>query len=187
MLKREARRPPSGSAPLLALLLILTLAWPALAASAAPAGEWAAVLFVNDGDTISVRLAGRKELVRLLGVDAPETGHSLKLGRVAAQAGRTTQEEARLGRMARDFVLGLLPRPSRVRLAGDPRAGERDKYGRLLAYVYLEDGRMLNELLLDAGQARVYRHCRCAGLGRFQALEAQARRERRGLWALGGP
>jgi micrococcal nuclease len=141
------------------------------------------VLFVNDGDTITVRLNGRKELVRLLGVDAPETVHSPKLARAAAQAGRSERKEARLGDMARQFVLELLPRGSRVRLESDSRAGERDKYGRLLAYVYLEDGRLLNALLLQAGQAVVYRHCRCAHLRQYQAWEAQARRQGRGLWA----
>jgi micrococcal nuclease len=184
VLRRAIRRPAPGPALALCLGLFLTLAWPALAA---PPGDWAPVLFVNDGDTITVRHQGRKELVRLLGVDAPETVHSPKLERAAAQAGRPPREEARLGEVARDFVLKLLPRGHRVRLEGDPRAGARDKYGRLLAYVYLEDGRLLNELLLSAGQARVYRRCQCARLGRFQVWEAQARRERRGLWALGGP
>lgn len=137
------------------------------------------MLFVNDGDTLTVRLHGRRELVRLLGVDAPETVHSPKLEKAAAQAGRTVGEEARLGEMARQFVLELLPRGSRVRLESDSRAGERDKYGRLLAYVYLEDGRLLNALLLQAGQASVYRHCRCAHLAQYLIWEAQGRQHGR--------
>lgn len=167
---------------LLALLCALALA------PAVRAGEtWAPVLYVNDGDTITVSLAGGKELVRLLGVEAPETGHSRKLARAARQAGRSQGQEARLGGQARDFLADLLPRGKRVRLQSDPKAGARDKHGRLLAYVYLEDGRMLNALLIEQGQARAYGRCQCAWQGRFQGLEAQARRERRGLWAQGGP
>lgn len=170
------------------LALLLALPLTLAAAPAAQAGEtWAPVLYVNDGDTITVGQAGGKELVRLLGVEAPETGHSRKLARAAAKAGRSQGQEARLGGQARDFLAGLLPRGTRVRLQGDPEAGARDKHGRLLAYVYLEDGRMLNALLLEQGQARAYGRCQCAWQGRFQGLEAQARRERRGLWAQGGP
>lgn len=174
--------PPARRAPWLALLLALAMA------PAAIAGEtWAPVLYVNDGDTITVSLNGAKELVRLLGVDAPETGHSRKLARAAGRAGRSQGQEARLGGMARDYLAEFLPRGKRVRLQSDPGAGARDQHGRLLAYVYLEDGRLLNALLLEQGQARAYGRCQCAWQGRFKELEKQARRERRGLWALGGP
>lgn len=177
-------RMPGTTRLALALALLLSLA----GAPAAPAGEtWAPVLYVNDGDTITVGLNGRKELVRLLGVDTPETGHSRKLERAARQAGRSPGQEARLGGLARDYLAGLLPRGQRVRLQGDPGAGARDRHGRLLAYAYLEDGRMVNALLLQEGQARAYGRCQCAWQGRFQELEAQARRERRGLWAQGRP
>ncbi len=182
MLRPRRIGPALWLAPVLTLTLVL-----ALLAGAAAAADWVPVLFVNDGDTITVRLHGRKELVRLLGVDAPESGHSLKLRRAARQAGRTPQEEARLGQMARGFVLELLPRGSRVRLEGDARAGERDRYGRLLAYVYLQNGQLLNALLLQEGQARVYGACHCARLGQFKIWEAQARAQGRGLWPLGGP
>ena len=62
-----------------------------------------------------------------------------------------------------------------LRRGGPAGAGERDRYGRLLAYVRLEDGRLLNALLLEQGQARVYRRCQCSRLGWFQALEQEAR------------
>lgn len=175
-------------APALALALTLVLAG-AWAAQPAPetGQQWAKVGFINDGDTITVYWQGRRELVRLLGVDAPETWHSRKLERAAARARRAPAEEARLGEQARQAVMGLLAKGDQVRLEEDPGAGWRDDYGRLLAYVYLEDGRQLNEWLVEQGYAQVFHHCRCRLKKRFTALERQARAQGRGLWAQGGP
>ncbi len=179
-----ARRGLAWLALLLACLVPAGLASPA--ACGGPDGLWARVGRVNDGDTLGVRLAGRRELVRLLGVDSPETLHSPKLERAAARAGRSPAEEDRLGRQAREFAAGLLAPGQRVRLVLDPGAGPRDAHGRILAYVFLEDGRMLNELLVAEGQARAFRRCRCQRLPRLLELEDQARRRGLGIWGKAG-
>lgn len=180
----RGRRPHGLALALLTLLLVLAPPCPP-----APAQEtsptWAKVVAVVDGDSLRVRLGGRVERVRLLGVDAPETRTSRKLDRAAARAGRTPAEEARQGEAARRFVAGLVHPGDRVRLVWGSEP--RDAYQRLLAWVWLEDGRQLNHLLIAAGQARVYRRCPCPELPELLRLESQARREGRGLWSRGGP
>lgn len=170
----------------LGLILLAALSWTP-AAQADADGVWVRVWRVNDGDTLTVRYRGRDERVRLLGVDAPETGHSQKLERAAARAGRSQGQEARLGDLARDYVAGLVGPGDRARLVFENGGERRDDHKRLLAWVWLADGRQLNQLLVAEGYARVYRRCRCQGLDRLLRLEDQARRQGRGLWALGGP
>lgn len=58
----------------------------------------------------------------------------------------------------------------------------RDRYGRLLAFVHLEDGTVLNEAMLADGYAKVY-YTDFRYLGRYLRLQEDARREGRGLWA----
>ncbi|MHB1242322.1 MAG: thermonuclease family protein [Gaiellaceae bacterium] len=111
-----------------------------MATTAAGAGDFSrkgVVTRVVDGDTLDVRLAnGTQERVRLIGVDTPERGACF-----AAQA--TT--------LARRLALS---KP--VVLRGDPTQDTRDRYGRLLAYVWLPGGRDLGYQLLAGGFAKVY-------------------------------
>jgi micrococcal nuclease len=131
------------------------------------------VVRVVDGDTIRVALAGRVERVRYIGIDTPE---SVKPGTpVQCYAHRAAAENARL------------VRGRRVRLVLDVEA--RDRFGRLLAYVYRAgDGAFVNAELARGGFARTLTippNVRFAA--RFRALAAQARRERRGLWSACAP
>ena len=131
-------------------------------------GVYAYVLKVYDGDTLTIVYAGKqggKDKVRLIGVDCPEL------------------KQAPWGKRARDFtrkmVLGKI-----VRLETDVRV--RDKYGRLLAYVWVE-GKMLNEELLREGLAVLLtippdvRY-----VERLKKAQAEAREKKRGFWAEGG-
>lgn len=119
---------------------------------------------VVDGDTL---LLESGERVRLLGVDTPETvkpNHPIE----------------RLGREASSFTERLVE-GKRVRLGFDKE--RRDRYGRLLAYVYA-DGLFLNEELLRAGlsEAQLQYPYSNAMKRRFQRAEEEARRAERGLW-----
>ena len=117
---------------------------------------------VVDGDT--VRLAGLGS-VRLIGVDTPEVH-----GRVEC-----------FGPEADAFARSLLGRGTPVRY----RAGRdrRDRYGRLLAYVWLADGRLFNRMLLEGGYATTLTIAPNDQLaGRFRGAEAAARRARAGMW-----
>ena len=128
----------------------------------------AKVVRVIDGDTIAVRLGGRTERVRYIGVDTPE---SVKPGTpVQCYAKRASAANAAL-------VAGR-----RVRLVGDVE--HRDRYGRLLAYVYREgDGAFVNALLVRDGYARTLTIApNTAHAAEFARLATTARRAGRGLW-----
>lgn len=130
------------------------------------AGDWVVVERVVDGDTF---VLDNGERVRLIGVDTPET---VKPG---------TAPEA-YGQEASRYTKQMLE-GKRVRLEWD--VSERDRYGRLLAYVYLEDGTFFNEQLLLEGYARVMTvppNVKYAE--RFVAAERAAREAGRGLWGL---
>lgn len=123
---------------------------------------------VVDGDTVHVRLAGRDERVRYIGIDTPE---SVKPGTpVQCFAEAASARNRRL-------VAG-----EAVRLRTDVES--RDRYGRLLAYVYRRrDGLFVNAALVREGFATILTiPPNVAQAERFRALERAARRGRRGLW-----
>jgi micrococcal nuclease len=129
----------------------------------------ARVVHVVDGDTIRVLLGDRQERVRYIGVDTPE---SVKEDTpVQCFAGRAAAENARL-------VAGR-----EVRLVPDVET--RDRFGRLLAYVYrTQDGTMVNEALVRGGFAKpltIAPNVRFAE--RFRRAAHVARRTGRGLWS----
>ena len=146
---------------------------------------YATVTKVTDGDTMRCRVAGASENVRLIGIDAPETSRNEKFRRDARRDKAHKQRDLLgLGRMAREYAKRLVPLGSRVILEFDVQ--ERDRYGRLLAYVWVKrDGRwvMLNSELLAAGLAQVMtippnvRHA-----DYLYSVQKRARRERVGLW-----
>lgn len=155
----------------LALLLIMTAA-----TAVADHHQEGEVRWISDGDTITVDGIG---VVRLVGIDCPEMEASdrdwkyLKLGSPSGQILRTTARSAH--DRAWELCLG-----KQVRLqAAEPRY---DRYGRLLAYVWLPDGRMLNQILLEEGQAMVYRRFDFEEKNSFLRLEHQARRQKKGMW-----
>lgn len=136
---------------------------------------------VVDGDTLA--LSGG-EKVRLTGIDTPEVHHSDKLVRDAMKVGRDIREIQELGRRASDFTKKLCG-GKKIRLEYD--VVKRDRYGRLLAYVYLEDGTFVNAKIIEEGYAQVLTippNVRYAE--RFLRLQREAREKRRGLWAVPG-
>jgi micrococcal nuclease len=130
-----------------------------------------------------MRLAdSRQERVRLIGIDAPEIHESEKLTREVARTGRDSVTLRRLGRRAAAFTAALLPPGSRVRLELDVERYDRNE--RLVAYVWRDDGLLVNLALLEAGQAQLLTippNVRYAYV--FRACAAAARVARRGLWA----
>jgi micrococcal nuclease len=135
-------------------------------------GETYAVLRVVDGDTIVVSIGGKSETVRLIGIDTPETVDPRK----AVQC---------FGKEASDKTKELLA-GQRVMLEKDPSQGERDKYGRLLAYVYRSDGLSINKYLVEQGYAHEYTYnAPYKYQAEFKAAEAEARQQGSGLWAPG--
>jgi micrococcal nuclease len=126
------------------------------------------VLRVVDGDTIVVRLDGRRERVRYIGVDTPESVPEQGAPACYGEAAAAENERLVAGRT--------------VRLSTDTE--ERDRFGRLLAYVRrASDGVFVNAELVRRGFAttlRIAPNVRHAGT--FADLEREARAARRGLW-----
>lgn len=152
-----------------AILLVLGLVSAVAAGQEAQPSFEGTVVRVIDGDTVDVRIGARVERVRLIGVDTPETVHP----EIGAEP---------WGPEASEFTKRHLPPGTVVRLELDVQ--ERDRYGRLLAYLYLPDGRMLNALLLEAGLAQLLTvppNVRYADV--FVRLQREAREAGRGMWS----
>ena len=94
------------------------------------------VVRISDGDTIVVRLNGKNEKLRLIGIDSPEKYDGEKLSRKSRELGLSQNEIKQMGRNSSKFTEKLL-RGKKVYLEYD--VTKRDRYGRLLAYVYLKD------------------------------------------------
>lgn len=120
------------------------------------------VVKLVDGDTLDVTRNGRTERIRLIGIDCPET-------------------DTDLGRQAAHFVRELLAPDAQVRLEFDKERA--DKYGRTLAYVYLPDGKLLNEIILQQGWARTMTIApNTAHRNRLAQAEEHAKQKKLGIW-----
>lgn len=126
-----------------------------------------AVTRVVDGDTIKVSTG---ITLRLIGIDTPETVDPRK----PVQC---------FGREASNHAHQLLDKSS-VSLEFDPTQGRLDRYGRTLAYVWMSDGRMFNELMIADGYAHEYTYdLPYRYQDQFIAAERAARDAPRGLWS----
>lgn len=135
--------------------------------SEAPPGTYR-VLATEDGDTITVDMNGTKERVRFIGIDTPETQDPRK----PVQC---------FGRAATNFTRQLIA-SNTVRLELDPLSSNRDRYNRLLRYVYLPDGRLVQAEILRAGYGFAYTSFPFTKSDEFLALQKEARDQNRGLW-----
>ncbi|MBN8209437.1 thermonuclease family protein [Bacillus sp. NTK071] len=124
---------------------------------------------VVDGDTLKVQVENREETIRLLLVDTPETKHPTKpvqpFGPEASQFAKDTLEGKEIG-----IELDV---------------SERDKYGRLLAYVWVGDT-MFNEMLLEKGLARVayIYQPNVKYVDQFQSIQREAQEKAIGIWSM---
>ena len=127
------------------------------------------VISVTDGDTFEINYNGTKEKVRLIGVDTPESVHP------------NSKKNNEYGKQASNYTKNLLERKV-VKLEFD--VSPRDKYGRLLAYVYLENGEMLNKKLLKKGYAQVATYPpNVKYVEDFKTIQKEARENKVGFWA----
>jgi len=129
----------------------------------------ARVVKVIDGDTLVVSVQDQIEIIRLIGVDTPETVHP-------------TKGVECFGPEASRFTKSVLKKGAVVRLVRDNEP--RDRYQRLLVYLFLGDGRLFNELLVDKGMARTLSIEPNTAYAKMLANhEARARINRAGLWS----
>lgn len=124
-----------------------------------------------DGDTIAVMYNGSEQKVRFLLVDSPETAHP-RLG------------EQPFGQEAKEFTRSLVENAKKIELEFDIGPNQ-DKYGRLLAYVYV-DGKMIQEELLKKGLARVaYIYPpNTRYVDQFDVIQKKAQKEGVGIWEI---
>lgn len=127
-----------------------------------------AVTHVVDGDTIDVNMNNQTERVRFIGVDTPET----KKPDTPVQC---------YGPEASDYTKQVLTGKS-VRLEADPLDDNRDRYGRLLRYVYLQDGSLLEEQQISQGYGFAYVSFPFQKKTEFSKLQDTARANKKGLW-----
>jgi micrococcal nuclease len=140
-----------------------------LDATTTPAQTFYKVTKVTDGDTIHVSIDGKDEKVRFIGINTPETVDP----RTPVQC---------FGKEASDRMKSLAE-GNLVRLEYDDSQSVRDTYGRLLAYVYLQDGEMLNRKMIAEGYAYEYTYLTPYKYQKeFRDLQTLARTQARGLW-----
>jgi micrococcal nuclease len=126
------------------------------------------VVRVVDGDTIVVDFNGKEEKVRLIGVDTPESVH--------ADKSKNTKEGVVVSDYTKSKLNGKI-----IKLEFDVQ--ERDKYGRLLAYVYV-DGEMYNKHLLEIGYAKLATYPpNVKYVEEFKELQKEAKENKVGLWS----
>jgi endonuclease YncB( thermonuclease family) len=130
----------------------------------------ARVVNIVDGDTVDVLIDGREERLRLIGIDTPET---VAPQRPVECFGREASEQAR-----------ALLEDQEVLLEADPSQDERDRYGRLLRYVWLPDGRLFNQEMVAQGYAFEYTYdLPYKYQAEFRLAQQTARQSELGLWS----
>lgn len=124
---------------------------------------------IVDGDTIIVNMSGKSEIIRLIGVDTPETHHPSKPVQCFGYAATDHTSE----------LIGNFP----VRLEADDLSSNRDRYDRLLRYVYLPDGTLINQKIVEDGYGFAYTSFEFSKASEFVSSEESARSNDRGLWS----
>lgn len=139
---------------------------------------------VVDGNTIVISGGDR---VRLIGIDTREVYQSGKLDKDAARTGTGKDKKTiqALGKQSSNYTKRVLE-GNPIRLVFDPAniyINHRDKYGRLLAYVYLPGGTFFNAQIIKDGYAYAYTQFPFKYVDEFRRYEREARENHRGLWA----
>ena len=131
-------------------------------------GTYAVTKF-DDGDTIVVDMEGKTETVRFIGVDTPETHDPRKPVQCFGKAAAAHTKE----------LIG----DSRVRLEADPTNANRDRYRRLLRYIYLPNGTLVNKKIIEDGYGFALTAFPFTKMEEFRQAQKEARAANRGLWA----
>ena len=130
------------------------------------------IVRVIDGDTVIVRMGGKDETLRLIGINTPET---VDPRRPVECFGIEASNKAKEILTGKSF-----------RLEADNIVGQRDKYGRLLRYLFLEDGTNFNKMMINEGYAYEYTFdLPYEYQDEFKQAEKDAREAKVGLWADG--
>lgn len=122
----------------------------------------------TDGDTITVNMNGTPEKVRMIGIDTPETH-------------KPNSPVQCYGPAASAYTKELIDN-HKVRLESDPNSTNRDRYDRLLRYVYLPDGTLIAEKIIRNGYGFAYTQFPFTKKDAFILAEKEAEKAHAGLW-----
>ncbi len=151
-------------------VFILTLIFPVNSfAAKADKITYYQVTKVADGDTITVKMGNKKVSVRLIGVDTPETVDPRKTVQCFGKEASAVTKKKLLNK--------------KVALVEDPTQGDTDKYGRLLRYVFLQDGTNFDKWLISEGYGFEYTYnLPYKYQQEYKDAENTARLSSKGLW-----
>lgn len=121
-----------------------------------------------DGDTIAINMNGKVEKVRFVGIDTPETH-------------KPNTPVQCYGPAAAAYTKNIIG-SNKVRLVSDSLSTDRDRYNRLLRYVYLPDGTFVNQKLVQNGYAFYYPYFPFTKSSQFAADQEAAMKTHKGLW-----
>ena len=138
-----------------------------------------------DGDGLILKniLNNSEEEIRFLGIDAPEIKPCKKLIQDERETHMAGQLLMMLGRQSFNFLIELIP-PGTKLIVKTESKNYLDIYGRTLAYVYMPDGRCVNEIMVAEGYAKPYSRFYCRELTNYQILNMKAKNEKRGLYSI---
>lgn len=127
-----------------------------------------------DGDTIAVNMNGSVETIRFIGVDTPETHRpNTPVQCYGPEAAANTKTQ--------------IEKFGKVRLQADSLDTNRDVYGRLLRYVYLPDGTLMEDQIIKNGYGFAYLDFPFGKKAQFASDQTQAQQNKLGLWAVCHP
>lgn len=152
-------------------VIILAIFWPRIVRGEIVIDEnkYYGVTYVIDGDTFKVKIGWKEVTVRMLGIDTPETVDPRK---PAQCYGKEASDESK------KILIG-----QKVQMKLNPNREIKDKYGRYLVYVYLEDETFVNKYLLENGFAREYTFGKPYMMrDDFVATQNEAKQRGVGLW-----
>ena len=127
-----------------------------------------------DGDTIKLKINGEKKRVRLIAIDTPES---------------VTPDKPveKYGKEASELTCNLVKNAKKIEIEYDLNSDKEDKYGRVLAYVYV-DNVMIQKELLSRGLAKVaYLYNDYKYTEEFKAIQEEAKSKEIGIWSLDDP
>ena len=160
----------------ISFVLILTLLPPPLYAQ-----QKTTVTRIIDGDMIQALYEGVEKRIRLIGIDSPESRVNKKTMKDANMSEHDIKTIIEMGEKAKAYVNVLIKRGDFITIEFDVK--KMDRYGRLLCYVYLSNGKMLNEEIIKAGYANVMPlQPNVKYKDRFLKTYQEAREDKRGLW-----
>lgn len=123
-----------------------------------------------DGDTAKFNIKGEVKTVRFLSINAPEIAHDDK-------------EAEPYGESASNYTCDVLKKAKSIKLQYDPKSDEVDKYGRVLAWVFVDD-KLFQEMIVSDGLAEVkYVYDDYLYAADLQALEIDAQERKVGMWS----